>query len=149
MIDLGDGQRAEQAVAELEGLGVVNVGLDGLRQVGRGVRDRRPSMDQLCGHCTADVLAVSPDGLVWPCVFSRWLPVGNVRTAALADILTGEPVREVRSQLAAYFATRQAPCVPNRCDPQCGPSCGPACWPTGTGPCTPKGGCVPNYGGKK
>lgn len=153
VIDLGGGQRAEQAVAELKGLGVAEVGLDRLRQVGRGVRDQQPSMDQLCGHCASDVLAFSPDGAVWPCVFSRWLPVGNVRTASLADILAGEPVRDVRRRLTANFAARKAPCVPDMCNPQCGPSCGPACkpscWPTGTGPCSPNGGCVPNYGGKK
>lgn len=96
VIDLGGGQRAEQAVAELKSLGVAEVGLDRLRQVGRGVRDQQPSMDQLCGHCASDVLAISPDGAVWPCVFSRWLPVGNVQTASLADILADEPVRHVR-----------------------------------------------------
>ncbi len=154
VIDLGGGQRAEHAVAELRGLGVVDVGYDRLRQVGRGVRDQRPSVDQLCGHCASDVLAVSPDGDVWPCVFSRWLlPVGNVRAASLADILAGGPVDGVRRELGASFAARQAPCVPKMCDPQCGPSCGPSCkpscWPSGTGPCTPNGGCVPNYGGKK
>lgn len=151
VIDLGGGQRAAQAVAELEALGVPEVGLDRLRQVGRGVRDQQPSMDQLCGHCAADVLAVSSDGNVWPCVFSRWLPVGNAMTTSLVDILAGDPVREVRGRLAAHFAARQTPCVPKMCDPQCGPSCGPACnpscWPTGTGPCTPNGGCTPNYGG--
>lgn len=30
--------------------------------------------------------------------------------------------------------------------PNCGPACNPSCWPHGTGPCGPKGGCVPNYG---
>lgn len=153
VIDLADGQRAEQAVAELKGLGVVDVGLDQLRQVGRGVRAQQPSMNQLCGHCASNVLAISPNGEVWPCVLSRWLPVGNAMTASLADILSGEPVEDVRSRLTAHFATRQMPCAPKMCDPQCGPSCGPACkpscWPTGAGPCTPKGGCVPNYGGKK
>nr|WP_242606355.1 hypothetical protein [Protofrankia symbiont of Coriaria ruscifolia] len=90
---------------------------------------------------------------MWPCVFSRWLPIGNVLTAPLADVLASEAARDVRGQLAEHFASRQIPpCVPKMCDPQCGPSCGPACrpscWPTGTGPCRPKGGCVPNYGKK-
>lgn len=151
VIDLGDGQRAVQAVTELQALGVTDVGLDHLRQVGRGVREASPSLDQLCGHCASDVLAVSPTGDVWPCVFSRWLPVGNVRSASLRDILAGERIHDVRGQLTEHFAGRQWPCVPKMCDPQCGPSCGPACrpqcWPTGTGPCRPKGGCVPNYRG--
>ncbi len=62
VIDLGDGQRVDAAIAELEALGVADVGFDRLRQVGRGVREQRPSMDQLCGHCASDVLAVAPDG---------------------------------------------------------------------------------------
>jgi MoaA/NifB/PqqE/SkfB family radical SAM enzyme len=153
VIDLG-ARRAEHAVTELKILGVVDVGYDQLRQVGRGGRGQRPNMDQLCGHCASNVLAVSPGGDVWPCVFLRWLPpVGNVRAVSLADILAGGQVDKIRRELGESFAARQAPCVPKMCDPQCGPSCGPACkpscWPTGTGPCTPSGGCVPNYGGKK
>jgi hypothetical protein len=154
VIDLGGGQRAEQAIAEMEALGVTEVGYDRLRQVGRGVRDQAPSVDQLCGNCAGNVLAISPHGQVWPCVFSRWLPVGCVRDASLADILAGPAVARVRGELAAAFAARpiDTPCVPKMCDPQCGSSCGPACepscWPTGTGPCAPNGGCVPNYDGK-
>lgn len=153
VIDLGDGQRAGQAVAELEALGVTEVGYDRLRQVGRGVRNQQPTAEQLCGYCASGVLAVSPNGNVWPCVFSRWMtPVGNVHTTRLADILAGDALREVRERLAKQFAMREAPCVPRMCDPQCGPSCGPACnpscWPTRTGPCRPKGGCVPNYGSR-
>lgn len=149
VVDLDDDQRAEQAIAELRGLGVEDIGYDRLRQVGRGVRSEQPSVDQLCGHCASGVLAISPSGEVWPCVFSRWLPVGNVRTAPLADILTGQAVADVRGELAASFAAVQpidAPCVPKMCNPQCGPRCGPACTPQGKRqPCAPIGGCPPNY----
>ncbi|GIL28950.1 radical SAM protein [Actinocatenispora comari] len=143
VVDLDDAQRADQAVAELRSLGVAEVGYDRLRQVGRGIRDQAPSVDQLCGHCASGVLAIAPTGEVWPCVFSRWLPVGNVRTAPLADILTGPGVAGVRGELAERFGSRQTPCVPNMCNPQCGPSCSPACNPTGT--CRPAGGCTPIY----
>jgi hypothetical protein len=68
VIDLGGGQRAEQARAQLVDLGVSSVGYDRLRQVGRGVRDERASVEQLCGRCGDAVAAVSPDGTVWPCV---------------------------------------------------------------------------------
>ncbi|SBW19364.1 radical SAM domain-containing protein [Candidatus Protofrankia californiensis] len=153
VIDLGGEQRGTGARAELVDLGVPAIGFDRLRQVGRGIRDRQAGVEQLCGRCGDGVAAVSPDGAVWPCVFSRWLPIGNVLTAPLADVLASEAARDVRRQLAEHFASRQIPpCVPKMCDPQCGPSCGPACrpscWPTGTGPCRPKGGCVPNYGKK-
>lgn len=147
VVDLGGDQRVEEAMAELRALGVLDVGYDRLRQVGRGVRDEQPSMDQLCGHCASGVLAISPAGEVWPCVFSRWLPVGNVRATPLADILASDPVAAVREQLAEHFDPIQMPCVPKMCDPQCGPNCGPACNPRGTQqPCAPRGGCRPNYG---
>lgn len=87
VIDLGEGQRASAAQTELVELGVPSIGYDQVRQVGRGVRDRQASTEQLCGHCGDGVAAISPDGAVWPCVFSRWLPVGNVLDDTLATIL--------------------------------------------------------------
>ncbi|MGH3833309.1 MAG: radical SAM protein [Pseudonocardiaceae bacterium] len=148
VIDLDGGQRVDQAVAELGALGVTEVGYDRLRQVGRGVRDQAPSMDQLCGHCARDVLAVAADGAVWPCVFSRWLPVGNVKVASLPEIVAGAAVREVREQLAAHFtaggeALVAADCNPEcnpchpRCQPGCHPNCNPACQPTCSPNCSP------------
>lgn len=149
VVDLSDAQRAEDALAELETLGVPHLGYDRLRHVGRGVDSDSPSMSQLCGRCASGVLAVAADGAVWPCVFSRWLPVGNVRTESLREIINGPRLDDVRAELTAHFAPIEMPCVPGMCNPQCGPSCSPACnpscWPTGTGPCTPNGGCVPNY----
>lgn len=147
VVDLGAGQRADQAMAELVALGVTDVGYDRLRQIGRGVRDQQPSVDQLCGHCASDVLAISSTGEVWPCVFSRWLPLGNVLSAPLAEILASEELRDVRDRLAEHFDPVQMPCVPRMCDPQCGPNCSPACSPQGSRqPCRPRGGCRPNYG---
>jgi MoaA/NifB/PqqE/SkfB family radical SAM enzyme len=149
VIDVRDGQRVEQARAELAALGVDGeVRVDHLRQVGRGVREQRPSLTQLCGHCAQGKIAVSATGDVWPCVFSRWLPVGNVRHDALADILTGPTMAQTTATLREHFGDH-SPAMAKPCDPQCGPNCGPACnpscWPTGAGPCGPKGGCQPNY----
>nr|WP_256334475.1 SPASM domain-containing protein [Lentzea albidocapillata] len=118
--------------------------VDRLRQVGRGVRDGGPDLGELCGQCGDCRVAIAPDGSVWPCVFSRWLSVGNVREESLADILTGSRMTETASVLATEFARRPLnPCVPNMCDPQCGPSCSPACRPAGN--CVPTGACAPNY----
>lgn len=150
LVDVRDRQRVEQARAELGALGVTNIGTDHLRRVGRGIRQHRPSIDQLCGHCARGKVAVSPNGDVWPCVFARWMPVGNVRWSTLADILSSSEMASATATLADRFPPPVTPCVPRMCDPQCGPNCGPACnpscWPHGTGPCGPKGGCVPNYG---
>jgi MoaA/NifB/PqqE/SkfB family radical SAM enzyme len=149
VIDVEDGQRVNEAREELAGLGVTGeVRVDHLRQVGRGVREQQPSVSQLCGHCARGKVAVSPTGDVWPCVFSRWLPVGNVRHDALAEILTGPRMIETTATLNDHFGSLSE-AGKNPCDPQCGPNCGPACnpscWPTGAGPCGPNGGCQPNY----
>lgn len=147
VIDLGSGQRAEAAEAELRDLGVQSVGYDRLRQVGRGVRDRKANTEQLCGRCGDGVAAVSPDGAVWPCVFSRWLPVGNVLGRGLRDILDGPEAVKIRAELATAFAGRggsackpgcwpTTECDPN-CNPTCQPSCNPHCQPTCSPRCSP------------
>jgi MoaA/NifB/PqqE/SkfB family radical SAM enzyme len=51
MTKVHDGQDIDEAIHELHALGFEEVTVDRLRQVGRGVRDRRTGLDQLCGHC--------------------------------------------------------------------------------------------------
>jgi MoaA/NifB/PqqE/SkfB family radical SAM enzyme len=150
LIDLADGQRVDAvdaAEAELRALGVTEFGRDHLRQIGRGVRTEQPSLAQLCGHCGRDKIAVAPDGSVWPCVFSRWITVGNVRERTLAEIITGPAMRGAEEALAASFgpAARCNPrcCPSTMCDPQCSPSCSPSCGPAGN--CRPTGNCAPAY----
>ncbi|GAB3686571.1 radical SAM protein [Saccharopolyspora tripterygii] len=145
VVNLWDGQGSDHAVAELHELGVTEIGTDRLREVGRGVRIGQAGLDQLCGHCGDDKIAISPAGDVWPCVFSRWLPVGNVRERALADILAGPRMAETGATLRTHFATRPLSACDPQCGPNCGPACNPSCWPTGAGPCGPNGGCQPNY----
>jgi MoaA/NifB/PqqE/SkfB family radical SAM enzyme len=156
VIEVRDGQRVPGAVALLERLGVTDVDTDRQREVGRGVRDGATNIDQLCGNCASGVVAVAPDGTVWPCVFSRWLPVGNVRHESLMDILAGEAFARTTAQLQAAFDQRadRKNCGPSdqKCAPdtRCGPSkstCQPHCPPTyHTNPkrCWPY-----YYGGKK
>jgi radical SAM protein with 4Fe4S-binding SPASM domain len=142
VVDLHDSQRTDDAITELRTLGVTNIGTDRLRQVGRGIRQLQASPDQLCGHCADANLAIAPDGTVWPCVFTRWMPIGNIHHAPLAKIITSHAMTQANNQLRDAFATRPNwPCVPDMCDPQCGPSCGPACVPQGN--CRPVGACVP------
>ena len=161
VIDLGGGQRAEQAQAELVDLGVPAVGYDRLRQVGRGVRDQSAGVEQLCGRCGDGVAAVSPDGAVWPCVFSRWLSVGNVLEAELAAILSGPEAARVQAELAEAFAARTAaakcepkcgPTPDNPCYPDCGPACQPNCSPRYSPTCGPTScrpnACWPQYKGR-
>jgi MoaA/NifB/PqqE/SkfB family radical SAM enzyme len=152
LVDVTEAQRVAQARQHLTTLGVTDIGTDHLRQVGRGVHTQDADISQLCGNCARGKVAVSPTGQVWPCVFARWMPMGNVRTAGLAEILAGPDMATALARLDDHFGPElpQMPCVPRMCDPDCGPNCGPACnpscWPHGTGPCGPNGGCRPNYG---
>ncbi|MCI2424023.1 radical SAM protein [Saccharopolyspora sp. K220] len=148
VINLWDGQRSDQAVEDLRVLGVVDISVDHVRQVGRGVRDRQPGVDQLFGQCGRGVVAVSPTGEVWPCVFSRWMPVGNIRTTPLAEIVAGPAMNRMLARLPGRVPSAGKSCDPTccpntMCDPQCSPSCSPSCTPAGN--CTPSGNCAPYY----
>jgi MoaA/NifB/PqqE/SkfB family radical SAM enzyme len=145
VIGVLDGQRSRQGGAVLERLGVSDIGYDDLREVGRGVRTNGPGVEQLCGNCGDRQVAVSPTGDVWPCVFSRWLPMGNVHETSLAKILTSEQYTTITGELREAFDGR-ATCAPEQCTPKCGPSCGPACQPQYRTPCRPRQGCSPSYG---
>jgi MoaA/NifB/PqqE/SkfB family radical SAM enzyme len=151
LVDVLDGQRVAQAREHLISLGVTEIGTDRIRQVGRGVRALGPGVAQLCGNCARAKVAVSATGEVWPCVFARWMRVGNVHATPLAEIVTGPDMASAIAQLDAHFGPvrPRMPCVPRMCDPDCGPNCGPACNPScrphGTGPCGPNGGCKPHY----
>lgn len=147
VIDVLDGQRVDQARAEVASLGVATVHTDRLREVGRGVRDQQPGVDQLCGHCARGVVAIAPSGEVWPCVFARWMPVGNVRSTPLAEIVTGPAMNSAKAQLPMPVTSKKGcdpTCCPNNmCDPQCSPSCSPSCIPQRN--CIPSGNCSPKY----
>ncbi len=129
VVEMMPGQGVEEACADVRALGVTDVRVDRLREVGRGERDAGPGLDQLCGQCASGRLAVSPNGDVWPCVFSRWLVVGNARCSSLMEINGGAGTAAVRSVLAEHFASRRGPvalCQPDRDkDGGCGPLCDP------------------------
>lgn len=145
VVGVREGQRSFQATTLLQQAGVEEIGYDDLREVGRGVRENGPGLDQLCGRCGNRQVAISPTGEVWPCVFSRWLPVGNVLDASLVEILTGDRFAAVSTELAGAFG-RSDRCSPDECNPKCGPKCGPACQPQYRTPCNPRKGCSPTYG---
>ncbi|MFF0574074.1 radical SAM protein [Streptosporangium saharense] len=59
VVEVLEGQRSRQAVEILKQLGISEVGYDNLREVGRGVRENGPDVDQLCGRCGQGQIAVS------------------------------------------------------------------------------------------
>lgn len=120
VIDFG---HVQEAVSDLKSMGVKKVSTDRVRRIGRG-GDGTPAPTELCGRCGQDVAAVSADGDVSPCIFSRWLRVGNVRQTPLAEILASP-------ELAAALATippRAKTCDPADCDPntECPPGFPPS-----------------------
>ncbi len=139
----------------LRTMGVENIGLDQVRGVGRGGLHDTPArpVDALCGHCASWRAAVDPNGWVYPCVFSRWLQIGNVLSQSFSEIVAGNTMRRVRDELEAEFSARPAAsygpqacnprCTPRGgCNPNCPPSCSPTCNPI---KCNPRS-CWPSFG---
>jgi len=106
-----------------------------VRRVGRGAGTTVSDLDQLCGHCGEGKLAISPEGEVWPCVFSRWLRLGNVRESSLADIYSASTA--VRSRLRRRPVV--GPIAPTPGGSKCPPDYGPLCPPYFRKPCPPDG----------
>jgi MoaA/NifB/PqqE/SkfB family radical SAM enzyme len=120
VIDFG---HVPEALSDLQSIGITKVATDRVRRIGRG-GDGTPAPTELCGRCGHDVAAVSADGNVSPCIFTRWLSVGNVRQTPLADILRGP---EMVAALATIPARNGDPCDPDaECTPGFPPSsCSP------------------------
>jgi len=137
LIDIMHSQRVEQARAQLVQLGVTNINTDRLRHVGRGAREQRADVSQLCGGCAHGKVAVANNGNVWPCVFARWMPIGNVQETPLRHIVTASRMDAVRAQLGG------PPLPATECPPKT-PKCGPEtkCHPADN-PCQPH--CPPSY----
>lgn len=123
-----EGQRAEEAEAELRQLGVQQIQVDRERKVGRAA-DRTvsiPSVSELCGNCFHHRAAISPDGEVYGCILSRFLPTGNVKGLTLEEILSGARWAEARTAVPARTNQGCAPDDSSDCDPANTPACDPA-----------------------
>ena len=133
--------RAEPTVGFLKSLGVRNVGFDDVRSVGRadhaggcgGDGGCDGQISQLCGGCADNVVCVSPDGLVSPCIMSKFLPLGHILDGGLAAAATAQTTAEIRDRIRATCPDA-APSWPvkdaivNECFP-CPPNCTPRCYP--------------------
>ncbi|MGH3278248.1 MAG: radical SAM protein, partial [Trebonia sp.] len=110
------GQHTEDGEELLRARGVTDIGIDRLREFGRGTS---PDPSQACGNCGHHRAAVLPDGNVTPCPLTRWMHAGNVTTAPLADILG------TVTQMAATLPARQRKCAPEECPPDWKQPCPP------------------------
>jgi sulfatase maturation enzyme AslB (radical SAM superfamily) len=109
LVDVDSSQELEQTATKLRERGVKRLRIDRSRGIGRAVHDKRSAADnvsELCGHCTSRRIAVGPDGTAYPCVFSRWLPVGSVRTETLGAIVRSARLAQVRRELDQSFIAR-------------------------------------------
>ncbi|MFJ8301254.1 radical SAM/SPASM domain-containing protein [Streptomyces sp. NPDC094447] len=128
IVDHGNGQRAEQARAEMTALGIP-ASIDQVRAVGRAAGGLLPSTSSLCGRCAHGKAAVLPDGRVAPCEMARFLGTGDVRGASLASVLASPGWAQARASVPARASA----------DP-CGPDCGPSDDSSGGGgSCQPMG----------
>ncbi|MEU5428297.1 radical SAM protein [Streptomyces olivoreticuli] len=126
IVEVLNGQRVRQAEAELRALGVEQIQIDRTRLVGRAadVADAAPSVDELCGRCFRQRVAISSNGEVYGCILSRFLPAGNVRDQGLSAILLSDRWAEI---------VERVPMAADPCTPQdssdCDPANTPACLP--------------------
>lgn len=137
LIGLWDGQRTEQARAELVGLGVDpgRIGFDRVRAFGRGAVDGCDE-SQSCGGCGHGRAAVLPDGSVAPCVFTRGAVAGSVLGTDLGAVLAGAEFCAQVARLDGLLVLGPDPCKPD-CVPSCRPwrggPCEPTTWVAGSG----------------
>jgi MoaA/NifB/PqqE/SkfB family radical SAM enzyme len=149
--------RLSQTEAFLRALGVTQIGTDMMRNLGRAASrsmSDTESMRELCGHCGNGRLAITPDGIVYPCVMSRNWPVGSLLNESLDDSLRAPLLQAFRDALAEA-KQRIHPvtqCFPEEdvTVPRCYPDdpCSPKnpCWPDKP-PCSPdRPGCLPDHG---
>ncbi|PSM43742.1 radical SAM protein [Streptomyces dioscori] len=131
-----EGQRVREAARDLAVLGVGMVGGDKSRAFGRASKGAAPTISDLCGHCAHEKCAIGPNGDVWPCVLGRFLTIGNVLSAPLAEIWGGGQMKKVCADITAVHGEGAQSCTPPQFLPMCGP-CGP-CVPS-VGHCDPRG----------
>ncbi|WP_424643232.1 radical SAM/SPASM domain-containing protein [Embleya sp. AB8] len=127
IVNIQPGQRVAEARADLVSLGVKHIQTDRVRAVGRAAKGTMtPSVNELCGRCGDRRAAVLPNGDLTLCVLSRFMPVLNVRSRSLGNILGGS---EWRAAVARIPARASVPCQPddtNDCDPSRTEACDPA-----------------------
>jgi MoaA/NifB/PqqE/SkfB family radical SAM enzyme len=137
----GHGPRAIDFVKRL---GVRSARLDRERGVGRGKLVRLGGegerYEELCGQCWKGKLCVTSSGEVFPCVFARATPLGDVKLG-LASILHTAKLTSFRQKVRAMHESAGPICPPDCSPTTCGPdSCGPCspCGPTCQPNCTPE-----------
>ncbi|WP_089105488.1 radical SAM protein [Streptomyces hyaluromycini] len=147
IIHMRDGQRSQEALAEMQALGVHRVHVDNVRAVGNAAKTGIPipSTSELCGRCADGKAAILPDGTVTPCVLGRFLPAGDAKAGPLAAVFSSARWAEVAATIPRRHRAACTPdedsCMPSpgrqvtACNPDqdgsdCSPAETPACEPS-------------------
>jgi MoaA/NifB/PqqE/SkfB family radical SAM enzyme len=137
------------AAALLNQLGISEIRVDRQRAIGRGAQELHQlnPMKELCGECWNGKLCISSEGNAYPCVFSRFAKLGNIKDG-LGGIVRGDSLSQFRTSLRTFRTKPQNDSVSERsCGPDvvCNPdlSCGPNCSPNSS-TCGPAQFCVPS-----
>jgi len=87
-LNTGHALNAAKLLAEL---GVKSIRVDRQREIGRGLAHaaNADSMSSLCGQCRG-TLCVTASGAMFPCVFSRFVQVGNARVGIRSALSSRE-----------------------------------------------------------
>lgn len=123
----GNVEAARKFVLEL---GVASASVDRERGFGRAVNHsgRTASLEELCGACGSERVAINANGEVSPCVFSHFRPIGST-SDGLPQLLTTGRLDQFRQELSLA--------KPDVCSPSCEPhECRPS---SDDGPCFPSG----------
>lgn len=67
--------------------GVIKIGVDYVRKIGRAKESGNMSMTELCGQCAGGIISIGPDGVVSPCNMSKHWSVGSILEQPLGNIL--------------------------------------------------------------
>lgn len=125
-------QNIDETEVFLKNLGIQHIGRDKVREVGRGAAYGHVDKPEqaLCGKCVKGKACITPDGNIYPCVFARWLPVGNVLQTSLQEALAAPKMAETRDHLTRVFAARHYLDDDELCNPNCVPNLPSNCEPT-------------------
>jgi MoaA/NifB/PqqE/SkfB family radical SAM enzyme len=141
------GENIEQTRKMLGEMGVASISSGHLRGIGRGARGKKsePCFDELCGRCWQQKLCLTANGEIYPCVFARFYPIGNLgqglgyvldspeRSAFRTALLAAQSQQRGNAHARSCACEPDFPPVP--CDPDLGPvPCDPDLVPV---PCDP------------
>lgn len=122
----------------------ISIYKDQVRAHGRGKEQISTEMFTTCGACSGKTACVGYDGVLYPCIMAKMLPIGSVLNNSLSSLLKSDENDMARKEIRARATATQHSIYAN-CGPQgvCGPSGIPNCGPQGM--CGPSGvHCLPD-----